>query len=212
MSFRIEDILKTDFSLSGKSSPKDSCNEKVAVKAKNASNSDVHNYSILQQTLLSKYNSNYAPPVAHYACEQFHSGVTCEKIGFTPSSYADYYYPNAYQYLPIYSRSRYYPSYESLPVLYQMASKRKGGQVRFTSIQTDALEKRFVSHKYLSPEDRKILADSLKLTDKQVKTWFQNRRAKWRRSNSTSSNCTDTEYEKLDESDSDKVFCDSFIA
>nr|XP_008200842.1 PREDICTED: hematopoietically-expressed homeobox protein hhex isoform X2 [Tribolium castaneum]XP_015838062.1 PREDICTED: hematopoietically-expressed homeobox protein hhex isoform X2 [Tribolium castaneum]XP_015838067.1 PREDICTED: hematopoietically-expressed homeobox protein hhex isoform X2 [Tribolium castaneum] len=65
-------------------------------------------------------------------------------------------------------------------------SKRKGGQVRFTANQTDALEKRFTSHKYLSPEDRKLLAESLKLTDRQVKTWFQNRRAKWRRCNSSS--------------------------
>lgn len=53
-------------------------------------------------------------------------------------------------------------------MMFHLASKRKGGQVRFTSLQTDALEKRFLSHKYLSPEDRRILAESLKLTDKQV--------------------------------------------
>ncbi|KAB0802048.1 hypothetical protein PPYR_04234 [Photinus pyralis] len=210
MSFRIEDILKTDFSSRAKSPPKFSnSGEKVSVSSKNVT-SDVRNYSILQQTLLSQYNS--INPFDYYSCEQFYSAGTCDKIGYFPSNYPDYCYPNAYQYLPIYSRSRHYQSYESLSHLYQMASKRKGGQVRFTSIQTEALEKRFVSHKYLSPEDRKILADSLKLTDKQVKTWFQNRRAKWRRSNSTSSNCTDTEYEKLDETDSEKAFCDGFIA
>uniref|UniRef100_A0A182SXB5 Homeobox domain-containing protein n=1 Tax=Anopheles maculatus TaxID=74869 RepID=A0A182SXB5_9DIPT len=63
-------------------------------------------------------------------------------------------------------------------------SKRKGGQVRFTPQQTQSLEKRFSNHKYLSPEDRRNLAIQLKLSDRQVKTWFQNRRAKWRRANS----------------------------
>lgn len=65
----------------------------------------------------------------------------------------------------------------------QCGSKRKGGQVRFTPQQTQSLERRFASHKYLSPEDRRHLAMQLKLSDRQVKTWFQNRRAKWRRSN-----------------------------
>ncbi|XP_052890186.1 hematopoietically-expressed homeobox protein hhex [Anopheles moucheti] len=65
-------------------------------------------------------------------------------------------------------------------------SKRKGGQVRFTPQQTQSLEKRFSNHKYLSPEDRRNLAIQLKLSDRQVKTWFQNRRAKWRRANSGS--------------------------
>ncbi|KAH8383022.1 hypothetical protein KR009_006310 [Drosophila setifemur] len=61
--------------------------------------------------------------------------------------------------------------------------KRKGGQIRFTSQQTKNLEGRFASSKYLSPEERRHLALQLKLTDRQVKTWFQNRRAKWRRAN-----------------------------
>ncbi|XP_036323087.1 hematopoietically-expressed homeobox protein HHEX-like [Rhagoletis pomonella] len=61
--------------------------------------------------------------------------------------------------------------------------KRKGGQIRFTSQQTKNLENRFASSKYLSPEERRHLALQLKLSDRQVKTWFQNRRAKWRRSN-----------------------------
>lgn len=61
--------------------------------------------------------------------------------------------------------------------------KRKGGQIRFTSQQTKNLENRFSTSKYLSPEERRHLALQLKLTDRQVKTWFQNRRAKWRRAN-----------------------------
>jgi len=59
--------------------------------------------------------------------------------------------------------------------------KRKGGQVRFTNDQTAELEKKFEIQKYLSPTERKKLAKSLRLSERQVKTWFQNRRAKWRR-------------------------------
>ncbi|CAH0730800.1 unnamed protein product, partial [Brenthis ino] len=59
--------------------------------------------------------------------------------------------------------------------------RRKGGQVRFSAAQTSALERRFRASKYLSPDERRMLAVSLRLSDRQVKTWFQNRRAKWRR-------------------------------
>nr|AAW30417.1 Hex [Oikopleura dioica] len=60
-------------------------------------------------------------------------------------------------------------------------SRRKGGQVRFTTDQTNQLEEKFETEKYLSPPDRRQMADALDLTERQVKTWFQNRRAKWRR-------------------------------
>ncbi|KAJ8941053.1 hypothetical protein NQ318_006827 [Aromia moschata] len=76
-----------------------------------------------------------------------------------------------YDYQRLYTRSRFYPMYTSLPAIFPLQyshySKRKGGQVRFTATQTDVLEKRFLSHKYLSPEDRKALADDLKLSDRQ---------------------------------------------
>ncbi|XP_026483183.2 hematopoietically-expressed homeobox protein hhex-like [Vanessa tameamea] len=62
-----------------------------------------------------------------------------------------------------------------------VGGRRKGGQVRFSSAQTGALERRFSASKYLSPDERRALAASLRLSDRQVKTWFQNRRAKWRR-------------------------------
>ncbi|CAB3399181.1 unnamed protein product [Caenorhabditis bovis] len=67
------------------------------------------------------------------------------------------------------------------PYMSKSPQKRKGGQIRFTNEQTDALEHKFDSHKYLSPQERKKLAKSLSLSERQVKTWFQNRRAKWRR-------------------------------
>ncbi|XP_066522667.1 hematopoietically-expressed homeobox protein hhex [Hoplias malabaricus] len=67
------------------------------------------------------------------------------------------------------------------PFLQRPVHKRKGGQVRFSNEQTLELEKKFETQKYLSPPERKRLAKLLQLSERQVKTWFQNRRAKWRR-------------------------------
>ncbi|XP_013789616.1 hematopoietically-expressed homeobox protein HHEX-like isoform X2 [Limulus polyphemus] len=66
-------------------------------------------------------------------------------------------------------------------ILHRPPPKRKGGQIRFTNNQTTELEKVFETQKYLSPPERKKMASVLRLTERQVKTWFQNRRAKWRR-------------------------------
>uniref|UniRef100_A0A8C6YEG2 BARX homeobox 1 n=2 Tax=Elapidae TaxID=8602 RepID=A0A8C6YEG2_NAJNA len=43
------------------------------------------------------------------------------------------------------------------------------------------LEKRFEKQKYLSTPDRIDLAESLGLSQLQVKTWYQNRRMKWKK-------------------------------
>jgi hypothetical protein len=43
------------------------------------------------------------------------------------------------------------------------------------------LEKRFENQKYLSTPDRIQLAESLGLSQLQVKTWYQNRRMKWKK-------------------------------
>uniref|UniRef100_U3IB41 T cell leukemia homeobox 3 n=1 Tax=Anas platyrhynchos platyrhynchos TaxID=8840 RepID=U3IB41_ANAPP len=53
--------------------------------------------------------------------------------------------------------------------------KRKKPRTSFSRVQICELEKRFHRQKYLASAERAALAKSLKMTDAQVKTWFQNR-------------------------------------
>ena len=53
--------------------------------------------------------------------------------------------------------------------------------MRFTPEQIQVLERRFQEQHYLLPADRKILSLALQLTERQVKTWFQNKRAQYKR-------------------------------
>jgi hypothetical protein len=59
------------------------------------------------------------------------------------------------------------------------SSRRK--RTAFTSSQLVELEKEFQSKKYLSLNERSDIAKLLNLSEMQVKIWFQNRRAKWKR-------------------------------
>ena len=59
--------------------------------------------------------------------------------------------------------------------------KRKKARTAFSREQVGDLEKKFQEKKYLSSAERGELAERLKLSDMQVKTWFQNRRMKFKR-------------------------------
>ncbi|XP_006880893.1 PREDICTED: T-cell leukemia homeobox protein 2 [Elephantulus edwardii] len=59
--------------------------------------------------------------------------------------------------------------------------KRKKPRTSFSRAQVLELERRFLRQKYLASAERAALAKALRMTDAQVKTWFQNRRTKWRR-------------------------------
>ncbi|KAK4474971.1 hypothetical protein MN116_002073 [Schistosoma mekongi] len=67
------------------------------------------------------------------------------------------------------------------PYQSRIPRKRKKPRTSFTRYQVTTLERKFCQQKYLASTERNELADLLKMTDVQVKTWFQNRRTKWRR-------------------------------
>ncbi|VDP18327.1 unnamed protein product [Schistosoma margrebowiei] len=66
------------------------------------------------------------------------------------------------------------------PYQSRIPRKRKKPRASFTRYQVTTLERKFRQQKYLASTERNELANLLKMTDVQVKTWFQNRRTKWR--------------------------------
>lgn len=65
----------------------------------------------------------------------------------------------------------------------QLWKQEKPKRIRtiFTPEQLERLEKEFAEQQYLVGFERRYLASTLRLTETQVKVWFQNRRIKWRK-------------------------------
>ncbi|XP_030569100.1 homeobox protein B-H1 [Drosophila novamexicana] len=61
--------------------------------------------------------------------------------------------------------------------------KPRRRRTAFTHAQLAYLERKFRCQKYLSVADRSDVAETLSLSETQVKTWYQNRRTKWKRQN-----------------------------
>ncbi|XP_018328777.1 homeobox protein koza-like [Agrilus planipennis] len=59
--------------------------------------------------------------------------------------------------------------------------RKKRPRTAFTAAQIKSLEAEFEKNKYLSVAKRSQLSKTLKLTETQIKIWFQNRRTKWKR-------------------------------
>ncbi|XP_013110718.2 homeobox protein bagpipe [Stomoxys calcitrans] len=60
-------------------------------------------------------------------------------------------------------------------------ARKKRSRAAFSHAQVFELERRFAQQRYLSGPERSELAKSLRLTETQVKIWFQNRRYKTKR-------------------------------
>lgn len=70
---------------------------------------------------------------------------------------------------------------ESSSERYCIDDRKKRPRTAFTASQIKSLEAEFEKNKYLSVAKRLQLSKSLKLTETQIKIWFQNRRTKWKR-------------------------------
>lgn len=65
--------------------------------------------------------------------------------------------------------------------LYFEKKRPRKPRTHFTDSQIEDLEKVFEDKKYLSANERLIIANDLGLQEEQVKNWFQNRRSRWRK-------------------------------
>jgi hypothetical protein len=57
----------------------------------------------------------------------------------------------------------------------------KRARTIFTTEQLERMEREFHKQQYVVGHERMYLANTLNLTEAQVKVWFQNRRIKWRK-------------------------------
>ncbi|NWW91591.1 NANOG protein, partial [Rhynochetos jubatus] len=74
-----------------------------------------------------------------------------------------------------------HPSLQKVKEEEEGVMKKAKSRTAFSQQQLQALHQRFQSQKYLSPQQIRELGATLGLTYKQVKTWFQNQRMKFKR-------------------------------
>ncbi|NXJ96514.1 NANOG protein, partial [Corythaixoides concolor] len=82
---------------------------------------------------------------------------------------------------PTAERPSPHPAFQNFKEEGEGAVKKSKSRTAFSQEQLQILHQRFQSQKYLSPQQIRDLAAALGITYKQVKTWFQNQRMKFKR-------------------------------
>ncbi|XP_003202657.2 homeobox protein NANOG [Meleagris gallopavo] len=75
----------------------------------------------------------------------------------------------------------HHPTFQKIKDKGESGARKAKSRTAFSQEQLQTLHQRFQSQKYLSPHQIRELAAALGLTYKQVKTWFQNQRMKFKR-------------------------------
>ncbi|XP_032220496.1 brain-specific homeobox protein homolog [Nematostella vectensis] len=117
--------------------------------------------------------------------------------------------PEVLNSLPVYFRLK--------PTIRTPSGRRcRKSRTVFTDLQLRVLEKTFSEQKYLDTSSRAKLAQTLGLNETQVKTWFQNRRMKWKKESNRNksdaeeaTNSTEGEREERRDLDGEEAHAES---
>ena len=83
--------------------------------------------------------------------------------------------------------------------------RKKKQRPLFSTHQIQTMENEFAKQRYVTEDKRAQLALEINLTENQVKTWFQNRRTKWKKERKDEASTASMRYSK-------GKMADSFLA